>query len=546
MKKKKTYENAAGKENEKVLLLLQKSRTGVQRVIFGRMLLIFLMVGLQLGALIWGALYLSQYLLYYLAVYWILSLILVVYIVNRRDNTAFQIGWIVPIALMPIFGSLLYLFIRVQPAGRMIGKRQYQLRERTKQYAEQDPAIKEELRQYPGAAALAEYSERLGGYPTYRCGDAEYYPIGEDFLEALLPELEQAEHFIFMEYFILQEGYMWGRILKILEEKVKAGVEVRVMYDGMCMLDKLPYFYPKELQAIGIRCKTFAPLRPAFSSRQNNRDHRKILVIDGRIAYTGGVNLADEYINHRARFGHWKDNAIRVSGKAVRSFTLMFLQMWNTNERVEDIYSKYLEIPLEWRNSWKERGLVGGNENTEGYVMPYGDSPYDGENLAENIYLDIINRAEHYVHIMTPYLVLSQELMNALCYAAKRGVEVMILMPHIPDKKTAFYLAKSYYEQLIDSGVTIYEYTPGFVHSKTFTSDGCKAVVGSINMDFRSLYLHYECAAYLFRVPVIADIEADMQETKKQSRQVTKEDCRKLNPLIKIFGALMRLVAPLM
>lgn len=546
MKTKKTYEYADGKENEKVLLLLQKGRTGVQRVIFGRMLIIFLMVGLQVAALVVGALYLSKYLLYYLAAYWILSLLLVVYIVNRRDNTAFQMGWIIPIMLLPIFGSLLYLFIRIQPAGRLIGKRQYQIRERTKEFAKQDPKVREELSAYPGAEALAQYAQTQGGYPTYRCGSAEYYATGEEFLEALIPELEQAEHFIFMEYFIVQEGYMWGRILKILEEKVKAGVEVRVMYDGMCMLDKLPYFYPKELRALGIRCKTFAPLRPAFSSRQNNRDHRKILVIDGRVAYTGGVNLADEYINRHERFGYWKDNAIRITGNAVSSFTLMFLQMWNINERVEDEYAKYLEIPQMWRDGWQEHKMVGGGGETDGYVMPYGDSPYDGENLAENVYLDILNRAERYVHIMTPYLVLSQELRNALCYAAKRGVEVMILMPHIPDKKTAFCLAKTYYEELIDAGVEIYEYTPGFLHAKTFTSDDCKAVVGSINMDFRSLYLHYECAVYLYRVPAVADIEADMQETKKKSQRITKEDCRKRKIGEKLFGALMRLVAPLM
>lgn len=544
--KQKTYENPEGKEREKVLLLLQRSRRGIQRIIFGRTFLILLMVALQIGAFVWGTLYLSQYLIYYLAVYWLVAVVLIVFILNRRDNPAFQMAWVVMISILPIFGSLLYLFIRLQPAGRLIGKRQMQLREHTKEYARQQPEILEELRSQPGRATLEVYADRLGGYPTYHCGETAYYPTGEAFFQALLPELEKAEHFIFMEYFIVQEGYMWGRILKILEEKVKQGVEVRLLYDGMCMFDKLPWFYAKQVEELGIRCKIFAPLRPVLSSRQNNRDHRKIIVIDGRVAYTGGVNLADEYINRTVRFGYWKDNAVCITGKAVRSFTLMFLEMWNTDEKNEDIYADYLVIPREWRQSWGERGYLGGENKTEGYVMPYGDTPYDNENLAENVYLDIINRAERYVHIMTPYLVLSQELINALEFAAKRGVEVVILMPHIPDKRSVFYLGKTFYDRLIDAGVQIYEFTPGFLHAKTFTSDDCKAVVGSINLDFRSLYLHYECAAYFYQAPVVADVEADMQRTMKEARRITKEDCKNRRWTEKIIGCVMRILAPLM
>lgn len=542
---KKTYENAQGKDKKKALYLLQKSRRGIQRVIFGRTFFILLMVVLQLAVIVWGALYLSQYLVYYLVAFWIAGMILTISVVNRRDNVAFQTAWIVLMSSLPIFGGLLYLFIQSQVGSRLIVKRQREIRERTKKYGRQKESVLEEVRDGSGTAALASYVENVIGLPISRLDDATYYPSGEEFFETLLQELESAEHFIFLEYFIIQEGEMWGQVLRILHEKVRQGVEVRVLYDGMCMFDKVPVSYAKEVNAIGIKCKVFAPLRPALTSRQNNRDHRKILIIDGRVAFTGGVNLADEYINKQERFGYWKDNAIRLKGNVVQSMTLLFLQMWNTDERQEDEYEQYLEVPQEWKDSWRERGLVPAVSGG-GYALPYASSPNEGENIAENVYLDIINRAERYVHIMTPYLVLSQEMRNALCFAAQRGVEVIILMPHIPDKKYAFALAKTYYSELLDAGVQIYEFTEGFLHAKTFACDDVKAVVGSINMDFRSFYLHYECAVYLYQAPVIADIEDDMQKTMARSQKITREDVKKRKLGTKMMGAVMRLLAPLM
>ncbi len=352
-------------------------------------------------------------------------------------------------------------------------------------------------------------------------------------LEAMLKELEKANNFIFLEYFIVEEGYMWGRILEVLLRKVKEGVEVRFMYDGLCSLAILPYNYPKKIEKLGIRCKMFSPIKPALSTHQNNRDHRKILVIDGHTAFTGGMNLADEYINKKIRFGHWKDTGIMLKGDGVRSFTLMFLQMWNINEKEED-YSKYLDVELP---IYKE---------ASGYVMPYGDSPLDEEIVGELVYMDIINRAEEYVHIMTPYLILDYELITALTFAAKKGVEVIIIMPFIPDKRAAFILAKTYYKELIEAGVRIFQYIPGFIHAKVFTSDGDKAVVGTINLDFRSLHLHFECATYLYKVEEIKKIEEDMEETLKKCKEVTLADCKNEKLPIKIVGSILRLFAPLM
>ena len=321
----------------------------------------------------------------------------------------------------------------------------------------------------------------------------------------LMKELKAAKHFIFMEFFIIDRGYMWDEILKVLEEKVKEGVEVRVMYDGMCCLMLLPFHYPRQLERKGIRCKMFSPIIPVLSTHQNYRDHRKIAVIDGRCAFTGGVNLADEYINCKVRFGHWKDTALMVRGDAVKGFTMMFLQMWDVTEKKEEDYRKYLSAPA---------GEAAAGRMEKGYVIPYGDSPFDKEQIGEQVYLDILSQAKEYVHIMTPYLILDDGMKDALCYAAKRGVEVIIIMPHIPDKKYAYLLARTYYPELLKAGVRIFEYEPGFVHAKVFASDDEKATVGTINLDFRSLYLHFECGTFLYRNPVIEKIE----DTKKEKK----------------------------
>lgn len=336
-----------------------------------------------------------------------------------------------------------------------------------------------------------------------------------------------------MEYFIVDEGVMWGSILEILAKKAAAGVDVRVMYDGTCEFSLLPHDYPKRLRTLGIQCKVFAPVAPFISTHYNYRDHRKILVIDGHTAFTGGVNLADEYINQKIRFGHWKDTAVMVKGEAVKSFTLMFLQTWDMDEKKKE-YEKFLSYPsLPVRNA-------------KGWVIPYGDCPLDNDKVGERVYMDILNRSLKYVHIMSPYLILDGETETALKFAAERGVEVILILPGIPDKEVPYALAKTHYPSLLESGVKIYEYTPGFVHAKVFVSDDKEAVVGTINLDYRSLYHHFECAAYLYQTDCIPDIEDDFQKTLSVCRMVTKETIRKEPMKVKITGYLMKAVAPLM
>lgn len=513
-------------------------RKGLFRVIFGRTTFALVALIIQISILVSCFLFLKHHEIYIYGGFVLLSAVVVIYIMNKPENPSFKLAWIIPILVIPVFGTLFYLFVEFQIGGKVIQKRLSNGILRTRPYLEQNPGVMGRLeRESRAEANLAEYMNQFGGYPVYDKTNVKYFPIGEKMFEEMKKQLEQAEDFIFLEYFIVERGVMWDAILEILERKVKEGVEVRFLYDGMCSLVLLPHNYPQEMEAKGIKCKMFSPIKPALSTYQNNRDHRKILVIDGHTAFTGGINLADEYINQKVRFGHWKDTGIMVKGDAVKSFTMMFLQMWGITEKEPEDYSRFLR---------KEEYFYPPELEMEGYVLPYGDSPLDHENVAERVYMDIIYQAKRYVHIMTPYLILDNEMVTALTYAAKRGVETVIIMPHIPDKLYAYLLARSYYEELLNSGVSIYEYTPGFVHAKVFTSDHEKAVVGTVNLDYRSLYLHFECAAYLYRNPAVREVEYDFQETLMNCQPVTIEECRSYPFYKKMTGRILRLFAPLM
>jgi len=515
---------------------VEKGRQGLLKVIFGRTAIMVLITLAQLLFLLACFYFLREHVLY---AYWLSQLMMagiVVHIINKPGVPEFKMAWIVPILVMPIFGSLFYLFFHLQSGGNILNRRLSSLEEASKSYLKTDANLKEELKnKNPEVANLAKYLESHGSFPAFGNTTVKYFPSGEDKYEEMKFQLQKAKKFIFLEYFIVEEGIMWNGILEILKKKVAEGVEVRLMYDGTCTVALLPADYPKKMKALGIECKVFAPIRPALTTSQNNRDHRKILVIDGKTAFVGGINLADEYINVKVRFGHWKDVAVMLRGEAVRSFAEMFLQMWNaTNKRPEN-YSDYLEC----------EGFLGAY-GAPGYVIPYGDNPFDREHVGEMVYLDMINTAKSYVHIMTPYLILDQSMIDALTFAAKRGIDVKIIMPSIPDKMYAFALAKTYYQELIKAGVQIYEYTPGFIHAKVFVVDGDRAVVGTINMDFRSLYLHFECAVYMYEVPQISEIEEDYQATMNKSKLITIEMCKKEKAHIKLIGKILRLFAPLM
>ncbi len=521
-------------KEEKVYRLARPVKTGLRHLIFSRFLIILLLLLLQL--LLFAALYfwLNQLLPYFSASLTAFTIVMVVVLFNMQMDSSGKLTWLFLIAAFPIPGSIMLAFTRTNLGHRKMKKECAVSIAETMDLLPQPEGVLESLeKDKTGTEDLVTYLNRGGCFPAYQDSAVTYYASGERMFPAMLEELEKAEHFIFLEYFILEEGYMWGKILKILTEKAAAGVDVRVMYDGMCEMFQLQPGYWKLLEKQGIRSKPFAPIRPVVSSHYNYRDHRKIMVIDGRTAFTGGINLSDEYVNIVSKFGYWKDTGLRVRGQAAKSFTLMFLQLWNIDHAEQDL-TVYLngdcEIP----------------EDASGTVIPYSDCPLDDEKVGETVYMDILYRATDYVHIMTPYLILDGEMEAALKYAAERGVDVKIILPGTPDKKSAYALAKSHYRSLTESGVKIYEYTPGFIHAKVFVSDDLKAVVGSINLDYRSLYHHFECAAYLYKCDTIAEIEDDFQKTLEECRAVTPELIENTSLYYRVLGRLLKFVAPLM
>ena len=507
-------------------------KRGILSILFSRTVVILLALLLQIALLFVLLSPVFAYVSLLMGGVTVLTVCMLIYILNTDSNPSVKLSWCIIIAALPLFGTILYFWMKFDIGNRVV---RHMVRQSHDSGTACCPAANEQMEQLRQEDKklynLARYLHRNGGHTVYGNTEVTYFPLGEEKFREMLVRLEQAEKFIFMEYFTIGPSSMWDEILEILVRKAKEGVEVRVMYDGTSAITCLPYNYPKRLEALGIRCKMSSPLRPFISTHYNNRDHRKILVIDGHTAFTGGINIQDRYINRKQVYGHWKDTAVMLRGEAARGFTLMFLQMWNTREK-DPVYESYLApVPA---------------PTAAGYVIPYGDSPLDRENVGEMVYLNMLNQAKDYCWIMTPYLILDHEMITALQFAAKRGVDVRLILPHIPDKQYAFCLAQSHYRELLEAGVRIFEYTPGFVHAKVFLSDDRDAVVGTINLDYRSLYLHFECAAYLYKVPALADIKTDFTSTMEQSQEISLEDAKRLPLLTRVAGKLLKVVAPLM
>lgn len=515
--------------------LLKKGQKGLVHAIFSRFGLVLVLLLLQFGALFSLLRWFGQLLPHYLGGTALVTAAMVVYLLNIDMDNSVRITWLVVIAVLPVLGVPLFWYTKADIGHNALKKRLMDLESQTRAQLPQPEGVEQRLEaDSPGAASLARYLRgRGGGFPVYGNTAVTYFNGGEAKFAELLRQLETAEHYIFLEYFIIDEGLMWGRILEVLARKAAGGVDVRVMYDGTCEFSTLPRDYPKRLEALGIRCKVFAPVTPFVSTHYNYRDHRKILVIDGRVGFTGGVNLADEYINHVEKYGRWKDAAVMLEGEGVRSMTALFLQMWSVLQEPE--FEQFLrpEVPA---------------ARAEGFVVPYGDCPLDGERVGEMVYIDLLNRARDYIHIMTPYLILDGELETALKFAAERGVDVHLILPGKPDKQFPYALAKSHYSALLDSGVKISEWSPGFVHAKVFVVDGREAVVGTINLDYRSLYHHFEDAVWMVDAPCIRDIEQDFQHTLEQCRTVenTSASIWQKHYLLRATGMLLKVIAPLL
>lgn len=470
----------------------------------------------------------------------ILELVFVLYLLNKHERPSTRLNWIILILFVPVFGVPMYL---VNGGGRPT-------RRMHEKMLRAEAEIEKELRDYYGEKYLEEQSGQAeptrargiehylsvyGGYPVFTNGDVTYYKSGEEMFPVMLDELKKAEKFILVEYFIIAHGRMWNELLRILIEKAMQGVKVRIIYDDFGCMMTLPPKYDRYLESLheNIKCMTFNDVVPFFAMRMNNRDHRKILVIDGKVAFTGGINLADEYIAEKVRFGYWKDSGVKVTGDSVRSFTKMFFGTWNAFRKDKEQINAYL--------------LPTNKEKTQGdlRILPYDDSPLDNISAGETMYVDILNRAAKYVWIFTPYLVLDDSMRTALCRAALRGVDVRIVTPAIPDKKMVFRLTRANYAILMKAGVKIYEYTPGFIHAKSMLCDDECAVVGTINLDYRSLFHHFENAVYFCGSQAIFDIKRDCEETFAVSRERTLENTKRgvfgrvIDSVLRVFETLL-------
>lgn len=457
----------------------------------------------------------------------LISLLMVIYIANNSRHLSSDMFWILLIVTMPVPGTVIYLLLGANLITSKTVHRLYKANKEMEEYLTQDTSILEEMNsRMPDLKGDFCYISNSCHYPVYRNEEVEYYPLGDFGYPAILEALSKAKRFIFLEYFIIEEGGMWDGIHKILKEKAAEGLDVRVMYDDAGSLATLSPSYAKRLEKEGIKCVCFNRINPIIGAVMNHRDHRKILVVDGETAFTGGINIADEYINKKKLYGHWKDNCIRIKGEAVWSFTVLFLSTWNALRKSDDDYRVFRQ--------------KADCSETDGYIAPYGGSPIDPEKTGQCIYMNIINSANEYLYIATPYLMIDNDLENALILAAKKGVDVRILIPGVPDKKLIWLVSRSYYRSLIEGGVKIYEYSPGFVHAKTFVSDDRVATVGTFNLDFRSLYLHFENGVYLCGSKQVLTIRDDFVNTLKKSTLVGSDDV-KTSLFLRIFVGFVKL-----
>ena len=467
----------------------------------------------------------------------IINMCLGVSILSKDDlNPVYKIMWILILAMLPVLGTVIYLLW----GDRKITKRKAKEIENAE--AKSDVALSSFEGEIDpdtlsgGEKASAKYLRKYAGAPVFGNTSAQYLPNGKAFFERFVQELEKAERYIFLEYFIIKDGEMWERTFDILKRKVQQGVEIRLVYDALGSIFDIPEDFIENMRAVGIKCYKFNPIRFSWILTDytflNHRDHRKICIIDGNVGFTGGINIADEYIDLKRPYGIWKDTAVMLKGDAVYSLTATFLKMWEyVCPTPSSDYSKYAP-------SVKEK--------SDFYVQPYDDTPLDVENVSENSYFNVIYHARKYVYITTPYLIIDNEMVTALSLAAKSGVDVKIITPGIPDKKYVYYMTQSYYPELIRAGVKIYEYTPGFMHAKMFVRDDEHAIVGSANMDYRSLYLHFENCCSFYGGHIVQDVKNDIEETLKECREVTMEDIKRVPKRKRLIQLILKFFAPIM
>lgn len=468
-----------------------------------------------------------------------LSVGFIVYLVNSSGKNEFKLTWLLPVLVFPVFGIALYVLIKTNVGGINLRKRIRKSKSIFFDYTENLTESEKAVKDYPDVKGIADYIKSIEGYPAYSQNKTQYFESGESAYKVMLEELKKAQKFIFMDYFIVDSGRMWNEILEVLITKAARGVDVRIIYDGFGSKNLATKHYLSFLKKNGINARVFEKLKPLIDTGQDYRDHHKIMVVDGKIAFTGGINLTDEYVNYEnKRFDYWKDTAISVKGSGVRSFTLMFLEMWHSQDKTIQVQKDDIEnfVQLDYEKF-----------NEKGVVIPYADDAFNDKDLAENVYNYIINRSQKYLHIMTPYLILDTTMMDMLFFAAQRGVDVSIIVPGHWDHFITYCVGHRYVKECIENGIHIYAYKPGFIHAKVFVSDDSKATVGSVNLDYRSLYHHFECGTYIYQAAeTIADIEKDFQNTKSQCVEITMEKYKTLSKFRRFVGVFFKIFSPLL
>lgn len=511
--------------------LFYRTKRGFLRGIFSRTTVIAALLILQILFLVATYRWFQSYQLQFELFEIVIIVITALYLVNSDMDKTAIITWLLVLIPFPIIGSLFLCYTKQDFGFKDLKAALKKTIKATQKYLVENQTVNIKQHQISGRSTTNYLKNTDGHFPSYHDTDITYFKSQEEQLEAVKECIQQARHFIFLEYFSIDQSSIWTELLMLLEQKAAEGVEIRMMYDGMGELSTLGFHYAKHLEKVGIKAKAFAPISPFISTYYNYRDYRNLIVVDGETAMTGSVDFSDNYLNRSDRLKNWKDSAIMLKGSGVNTFTILFLQLWSLDQANIDV-EPYLN---------KEETQI-----LNGTVTPYGDSPLSDDRISENVYIDILNQAKDYVYIMTPYLALDAELSHALLFAAKRDVEIKIIMPSITDNKLLTMLSKSYYSKLIKAGVEIYEYLPGFINAKVCLSDNEKAVVGTVNLDYRSLHHHFECATYMYRTKCIMDIASDFQETFSKCHLVSLIDVKNTPLLEKLLGIFIKALAPLL
>lgn len=525
------------KNSKKSRALYRRFKT-LKTFVFSRLLVVVLLLIIQIVLFTAPAFLYIPYSQHLFKISVAVSLLFCFYLVNSPGRNEFKIAWLIPVLVMPFFGIALFILFKKNLPGTNFSKRLKKIKSCSRAFLADIHTENKALSLYPKIKDFATYLKNAEGFSAFTDTRTKYFSCGENFFDAALEDLKKAKKFIFVEYFIIEESYMWDRILEILVQKAAVGVEVYVLYDSLGSVAYSTKRYENYLKSLGLKAKIFSPFIPVYDSALNNRDHRKLLEIDGLVAYTGGLNISDEYINlNHKRFPYWKDSAIRIEGPAVRTFTVTFLQLWYLQTKKTELSFEDFDRFVNIRKNPQNKG---------GIVIPYGHDAYSTSDTAEDVYNYIISREHDYVHIMTPYLIIDNTLMNSMIFAAKRGVEVSLIVPERYDHFLTYCVGRRFIKQLIMSGVHVYSYKKGFLHSKNFVSDDKRGTVGSINLDYRSLYHHFECGVFLYQTETVAQIEIDFQDALKDCKEITLSEYKKIPLFVRITGWIFKVFAPLL